>query len=161
MATTLNAILSGSLIGQYKKTSDLTTVIEAINHTFSSSYSNGTGENQANAFYSDTRSLAGTNESFDLNAITDIYGSTLNFTSIKFMYVKNKSTTSGELLTLSGDFLASMDGGTGPTHAIGPSGIFLADNPIDGFSVVNTTQDTLTITNAQSFSYDIILLGVI
>ena len=161
MATTFIGTISGGLIGSYAKGTDLTTLLESINHTFSSSYTNGTGANQANAFFADTRTLAATNESFDLNAITDGYGATLNFTAVKFMYVKNKSTTAGQLLTLSGDFMSSMDGGTGPTHAIGPSGIFFVDNPIDGFSVVNTTQDTLTITNAQSFSYDIILLGVI
>lgn len=161
MATTFTGTLSGGLIGSYAKGTDLTAALEAINFSFSSSYTNGTGENQANALFADTRTLAATSESFDLNAITDTFGATLNFTKIKLLYIKNKSTTAGQTLTIDGDFIASFDNGTGPNHILFAGGLLLKNEPISGLTVTNTTQDTLTLTNSASFDYDIILLGTI
>ena len=166
MATTFSGLLSGSLIGSYDKTSDLTTRKETIAHTFSSSYSNGTSSNQANAFYSDTRTLAATSESFDLNAASTVdgFGDGLVFTKVKYLYVKNKSTTAGQNLVLSGDWLGAT---TGPVSAsgtvtIGPGGIFILDNPIDGYTVGSAaTQDVLTVTNTATFDYDILIVGTI
>jgi hypothetical protein len=160
------------LVGSYTKASDLTTLQEAVNYTNSpTSYSNGSGEYQVNAFYSDTRSLAATNESFDFDlasgagSIIDGFGTQLVFTKIKLLYVKNKSTTASQRLTLSGDFLTGVAtsplGGTAPTIVIGPGGIALLDSPIDGFAVTATTGDVLTITNTATFSYDIIILGIV
>ena len=165
---TFTGTFSAGLVGSYAKTSDLTTLLEAINISFSSAYTNGSGSNQANAFFSDTRTLAATNESFDLNAgtMTDGYGAALVFTAIKFLYVKNKSTTAGQALTLTGDFLSGVAtsplfGSTAPTINIGPSGFVVLESPIDGFLVTSTTSDGLTVTNTASFDYDIVLLGIV
>lgn len=161
MATTFTGMFSGSLVGLYAKGTDNTSALESINHTFTSSYTNGTGANQANAFFADTRTLAATSESFDLNAITDTFGATLNFTKVKLLYIKNKSSTAGQTLTVDGDFIAAFDNGSAPNHIIGAGGIFFIESPISGFTVTNSTQDTLTLTNAASFDYDIFILGTI
>jgi hypothetical protein len=167
MATTFTGTLTVNLVGSYAKSSDLVSMPGVIGYAIASTYANGTGSNQANAFWSDTRTLAATNESFDLNAITDDYGATLNFTAIKLILVKNKSTTTGQYLTLSGNFwdgdtsnLGPL-GGTSPVAYIGPSGMFLWESPINGATVTNTTKDTLTVTNTVSFDYDILIAGTI
>jgi hypothetical protein len=158
---------SFALVGSYTKASDLSTLTEAINYSNSpASYTNGSGANQVNAFFADTRTLAATNESFDLNAITDSYGTVLNFLTIKLLYIKNKSTTSGQNLTLSGNLLDGDAGngplgGTSPVTIIGASGLFLWDSPILGATVTNTTKDAITLTNTASFDYDIIILGTV
>ena len=166
MATTFTGTLSIGLVGSYAKASDLLSLPGAIGYAIASSYTNGTGANQANAFWSDTRTLAATAESFDLKTaggtvIVDDYGVTLPFTLIKLLIVRNKSAVSGQTLTLSGNFLSSMDGGTGPTHIIGAGGTFVADCPIEGYTVSNTTRDTLTLTNSATFDYDILICGIV
>ena len=168
MATTFAGTLTVGLVGSYAKTSDLTSILESINYQSAlTSLTSGTGDNQLNAFYSDTRTLAATNESFDLNAVTDSFGATLNFTALKLVYVKNKSITTAQYLQLSGNFwdgdtsqLGPL-GGTSPVAYIGPGGVFLWYSPINGATVTNTTKDTITVTNAASFDYDIIIGGLI
>jgi hypothetical protein len=160
---------SFALVGSYTKASDLSALTEAINYSSSpNSYTNGSGANQVNAFYSGRRTLAATNESFDLNAITDSYGTVLNFLTIKLLYIKNKSTAADNTgnLILSGNFLDGDAGngplgGTSPVAIIGPGGLFLYDSPVIGSTVTNTTKDTITLTNTTSFAYDIILLGTV
>ena len=166
MATTFIGTLSGGLVGSFAKTSDLTTVLEAINYSFSSSYTNGTGANQANAFFADTRTLANGTESFDLNAATmvDSFGNTLNFTAIVLLFVKNKSAVIGQRLSLTGDFLngetsSALFGTTTPTIRVGTGGFVLLESPLDGFLVTSTISDVLTVTNGATFDYDILMLG--
>ena len=265
------------LVGSYTKASDLSTLSEIINYTNSpTSYTNGTGNNQVNGFFSDTRTLAATGETFDLNAITDKYGDILNFTKVKLLYIKNKSLTTLQTLTLTGDFLSqagvgeataikatgtltytgnavaaetvtvgtrvytwraaptltdeitvgattaasaanfatainngpqgggaantqvtatsttttnvltaitagtagnaiattetmtaasfggtTLSGGSAGGKIIGPGGTYFLDNPINGYTVTNATADELTITNAASFDYDLIILGTV
>lgn len=169
MATTFVGTFSGGLSASYAKSTDLTSALEAINFTFSSSYTSGQGANQANAFFSDTRTLAATNESFDLNAgtMTDVYGAGLVFTKVRLLYVKNKSTTDLQFLTLTGDFLSGaasspLAGSTSPTININAGGFCLLESPpTTGFAVTTTVSDGLTVTNTASFDYDIIIVGVI
>lgn len=155
------------LVGSYTKASDLSTLTEAINYSNTpTSYTNGSGVNQVNAFYADTRTLAATFEDHDLNAIVDGFGATLNFLIIKLLFLKNKSTTSGQVLTVSGDFLDGDAGngplgGTTPVLYLGAGGSFLWDSPILGATVTNTTKDTLTISTSATFDYDIIILGTV
>lgn len=167
MATTFTGTWSHFLHGSYDRDSDLTTLKQVVDYTSSSAYTNGTASHQVNGFYADTRTLAATSENFDLNAgsTTDGYTDSLIFTNIKFLYIKNKSLTSGQNLVLSGDWLGFAT--TGPISAsgtvtIGPGGVFVLDNPIDGYPVGSAaTQDVLTVTNTATFDYDIIILGVL
>jgi hypothetical protein len=159
---------SFGLVASYTKASDLSTLLEAINYTNTpTAYTNGIGDNQVNAFFSDTRTLAATNESFDLDlpsgagSIIDKYGDQLVFTKIKLLFIKSKATVAGQVLTVSGDFMTVPLGGTTPTAKLGPGGFLLLESPKDGFSVVATTADVITITNTTSYDYDIIILGTI
>lgn len=161
------------LVGSYTKASDLSTLTEAINYSNTpTSYTNGSGVNQVNAFYADTRTLAATSESFDLNAatISDSFGATLTFTAVKLLFIKNKSVTTAQRLIVTGDFFTGTTaqspcfGATTPTINIGPGGYLLLESPIDGFNVTSTTSDGLTISNvaaAATFDYDIIILGTV
>lgn len=170
MATTLAGTVNIALTFDYLKTATgFDTLSGILRYTNSpTSYSSGSGANQVNAIYlSLARSLAATNEGFDLNALTDAYGATLNFTTVKLVYVRNKSTTTAQYLNLSGNFwdgdtsnLGPL-GGTSPVAYVGPSGEFLWNSPIDGATVTNTTKDTITVTNAATFTYDIVIAGVI
>lgn len=159
-----------NLVGSYSKASDLGTLAEAINYTNSPvKYTNGTGANQVNAFWSDTRTLTATSESFDLDlasgagSIIDKFGDQLVFTKIKQLFIRNRSTTTLEKLLVSGDFLGSaLVVGTEHIWKIGPGGSRLIDDPIDGMAITAGSGDGLTV-NAGAFtiSYDILILGTV
>lgn len=166
MATTLAGTLNVGLDFLYPKADTGVQLSGIIKYTNApTSYTNGSGSYQVNAAYlllADT--LAGTSKSFDLDygAIFDVYGAGLIFTRIKFLYIKNLSTTASQKLTLTGDFLTQATVGVAATgHIVGPGGIYMLDNPIDGYAVTATTGDVITITNTVSFAYDIVLLGIV
>ena len=170
MATTLDGNVKVDFPFNYLKTGTGFNTLQAVlNYTNSpTAYASGTGSNQVNAmFMALATSLAATNISYDLNTQVDVYGATINFTALKLIYIKNKSTTTAQYLSLSGNFwdgdtsnLGPL-GGTSPVAYIGPGGIFLWDSPIDGATVTNTTKDTITLTNTATFTYDLILMGTI
>lgn len=170
MATTLAGSVGISLTFDYLKTATgfdtLSGLLRYVNSP--APYTSGSGANQVNAiFLSLARSLAATSESFDLNTQTDVYGATINFATVKLLFIRNKSTTAGQYLRLSGNFLdgdvsnLGPLGGTSPVAYIGPGGEFLWNSPTDGATVTNTTADTITLTNAATFTYDIVIAGVL
>lgn len=173
MGTIGSLISTVTMTGSYTKASDLTSLAEAVNYSNSPvPYSNGSGSYQVNALYSDTRELASAAESFDLNAGTmvDSFGTALVFTAVKLLFIKNRSVTSPQRFIVTGDFFTGttsqspMFGATTPTINIGPNGYLLLESPIDGFNVTSTTSDVITISNvvaAATFSYDIIILGIV
>lgn len=153
--------------GTYKNVTAglLTPPTSSIGITESQDYTNGSGANQANAWHAKTRSLvSSTPETLDLEAdLTDDYGTTLVFTEIKEIWVVNRSSTSGQIITLSGDMFKSF-AGNGTYAAIVPAGgDWHAASPIDGFTVANgTDQHELTVTpGAYAISYDLIIAGVV
>ena len=161
MATTFKGTLSIQAIGDYVKDADLLNVLAALNHGFASTYENGTGTDQANILFVDTRTLAAASESFDLNALTDVYGDVRNCTNIKVLYIRNKSVTAGENFAITGNWLPAFLTGTGPGFFVYPKAYALF-NFSRGVAVVNVTSDTLTISNvaaAATFDYDIIIIG--
>ena len=171
MAVTLQGTVNVGLNFTYLQSAtgfdSLTGILNYVNSP--TAYTSGSGANQVNAAYiSRARSLAGTSENFLLyGTLVDAYGTTLNFTTVKLIYVKNLSTTTAQYLKLSGDFIDGDTsnlgpvGGTTPVIYIGPGGVFLWDSPTDGATVTNSSKETLTVTNAATFTYDIVILGTV
>lgn len=150
--------------GVFTKALDLTTPTEAIAINKSQSLTNGTGSGQANQVFTDQRTVSAASENLDLaGGLTDAFGDTITFTGIKMLMVKNLSTTAGQDLTLSGNFLDDdMLGGGSSTVILGPGGIFFISSPVDGFDVTAGTGDILTVDPAaNTISYDIVLLGTV
>jgi len=153
-----------SFSGSFTKALDLTTPTEVLNISKSQTLANGTGANQANQIWSDTRSVAAAPENLDLAAVlVDAFGDTLTFTKVKMLMVHNKSTTPGEDLTLSGNFVDNdMLGGADSTIVLGPGGICLLTSPVDGFTVTATTGDILTVDpGAATIAYDVLIVGTV
>ncbi len=131
----------------------------------SRAWTSGTGTNQANRYYEETIELAGAVVNRDLyGSLTDKFGNTLSLAKVKEILIHNKSTTSGETLEISGNFVTGVlwadwvDDAAKET--IGPNGIFYRRNPIDGYAVTNTTAERITLDpGANSFDVDLIILG--
>lgn len=145
--------------GTYKSAGDLETGQVPIGIAQLQSYTNGTGANQANAWFSDTRALASsTPETIDLTSgLTDRFGTTIVFATITEILVYNRNTTASQTIALSGNAMTAF-GAT--TETVGPKGIWHVASPVDGFTITNTNQDQFTVTpGAYAVSYDLIIVG--
>jgi hypothetical protein len=163
MATFTGQTVCSVQIG-YLGSNDLSTLIQNLAQSFSQSWTSGTGNNQCNALFADTRTAAGATDSLDLyGGLTDAYGTTLNFTKIRGVLVRNQATTTAFVLKLAGSFMTGpVLNGTTPELEVNPSGIWYQTNPIDGWTVTNTTQDVLSVNpGANTIIYDIIIMGTV
>lgn len=140
-------------------TSKLTHLLELVR-----SYGSGTSSNQFDVVYSDTHSAAASAKTYDvLGSLASVLtGATVSCVDLCGIVVKNKSTTSGDVLSIgagsnpvTGPWIASGDG-----VKIGPGGIFVWLDPVDGISPVAGTGDVLTVDpGAKTIEFDILLLG--
>jgi hypothetical protein len=136
--------------------------------TKSLSWESGTGANQADLLFSDTRTLtASATEDLDLaGVLTDAFGATLTFARIKLIYVcaaaANNVANNVNVTRPAANgvplFLAAGDG-----IALAPGQFFLwVGADAIGKAVTAATGDLLTITNSagtNSVTYDVIIVG--
>lgn len=144
---------------------DLSTPEDNLRVTFQTDFTNGTGANQANRAWHDTRTLTtGANEDLDFaGGVTDAFGNAVTFAAIKAIYVFAKTANTTNLtisrpanglvlFAASGDALAVLK----------PGGMFLYTDPsAAGLTVTASTGDLLNIANSAgaSASYDIVVIG--
>lgn len=137
-----------------------------LQETFTATLTNGTGPDQADRLYYARRSVSsGSPDDIDLasGALTDIFGSALNFTRIKGIYIRNRSTTSNEILQVGGgsNSLVNWVGAAGDVVNVRPGGcMFLFAPDATAYVVTGGTADVLRVTAAAgSPSYDIVIIG--
>lgn len=165
MAGTLT-ILSRTLVfgGKFTQDPDLTTAAETIAISKAQTYTDGSSADQANQPWSDEIELAATSGNLDLaGGLTDAFGNTITYTSVKELMIHNTSTTAGQDITISGTFMDNnLLGGGSSTVILGPSGVFMVASPIDGFTVTAGSGDILTVdSGANTITYEIFILGVV
>jgi len=128
----------------------------------------GTGNGQANAMFSDTRTLAGAaNEELDLaGVLVDPHGATLTFTKIKAIIIK-ASVDNPDKITIGGSasnaFLGPF-GNSSDVIDLLPGNAIQITNVNAGWTVTAGTADKLKILNADADDpavYEIILIGVV
>ena len=156
------------LIGALTQTTDLSSPADVLNYDKTFVYGHGTGAGQANMWWHDQRTLAGSaTEDLDLaGSLVSVFGTTITFTSLKGIVVyaaaannaaNNVNVTRPATLgtTL---FLAVSDG-----IALGPGEIFAWFTPAaNGRTVTAGSADLITITNSagtNTVTYDVFLLG--
>ncbi len=121
---------------------------------------NGTGNNQASTYYHNQNSVAASYDLFDLTNIVDINGNTVTFVLIREIIIKNNSTTSGQILTISGNFIDTLHDVVDTGFILDPSGVYLMTSPLDGFGVTNAVSDQIMIDpGVNTISYDLSLVG--
>jgi len=162
MASDLIVATGVSILGRKKDTADLTNPVQPIRIAQPFALTNGTGDDQANEIFADTRTLTATSETLDLTStLANFAGTTIVYTALKGVWIFNRSTTGGEDLIVSGNF-GTILGGTTPTVTLKPGfGILLAGT-LTGYTVTNTSADQLKIdAGAATISYDIVLIGTV
>lgn len=150
----------------HTKDLDLNTLRDAINLTKGVSLANGTGANQADAIFHDSRTLAdGANETIDLHdgSLEDAFGDALTLDKLKAIYIKNNSSDAylhigGAAATQLGLFNDVSD-----ILKLPPGGEFLMTAPDANGIDVSTNSDLKLAhdgTGSSSLTYDIIAVGV-
>lgn len=161
---TFKGISTVTISGALTKALDHTTPTDRIGVKVPpTTWATGTGSGQANQWFSDQRTVTASLENLDLyGGLTNAFGETINLVTIKQILIYNRSTTSGEILTISGSALTNLLGGTSPTVKIGPSGVWTQSSPIDGYAITNSSGDVLTVNpGANTITYDLFILGTV
>lgn len=126
----------------------------------------GTSNSQSDVVWSDTRTLAATSEDLDLAgslpAPLDPSG-TVTFAEVTLIAIRNKSTTSTEILSVGGaaaNQFINWVGDATDIVKIGANGVLLWTAPVDGAAVTAGTGDKLKIdSGADTITYDILIVG--
>lgn len=167
MAETFAGNIKLALAGTFSGANDLSTVSQAINYTKSFNITNGTGADQANMIFMDQRTIAasGTDDLDLAGALTNAYGTTITFTSIKGLIVYAAAANTNDVHvggSGSNQFL-SWVGHSSDLVVVKPGGLLALINPqANGYAVTASTGDILRIANSAGttgVTYDIILLG--
>ncbi|WP_157548143.1 hypothetical protein [Micromonospora sp. ATCC 39149] len=158
IAVSVAATLTGSIdLGSKTSTASLAKTIRLTN---------GTGANQADLIWQDTRTLAASGtENLDLaGVLTDAFGATLTFARIKAVVVAAAAGNTNNVNVIREGtngvplFLAAGDG-----VPVRPGGAFAwAATDATGVAVTAGTGDLLTVTNSgagSSVTYDIVIIG--
>ena len=132
-----------------------------VDFTYDQTFTDGTAAAQVGYIYQKlARSLAGTNETLDLDGETDFQGVAMSGNNnVKLLLLHNNNTTPGVTLTMGGgDFVGPLVD-TSDLGRTGANGLILMVNPTDGWPITASTGDGLKIANSTTGTYDIILAG--
>ena len=140
-----------------------------IDYEKSFTINSGTGAAQANQVFVDQRTLsASANEELDLaGGLTDAFGTSITFTSIKGIIVYAASGNTNDVLVggAAANGFIEWVSDTSDEIVVKPGGMFMLYNPAaDGYTVTASTGDLLRFENSSSGSsvtYDLILIGEI
>lgn len=156
---TLQALLSG--------TADIGSREQDVNYTVARPFTSGTGANQADLAFTDTRTLsASATENLDLaGGLTDALGNTLTFASVKALIIVAAAGNTNDVVVggAASNAWATPFGDATDTVKVPPGGVLvLADFGATGFAVTAGTGDILKVANGgsgTSVSYDLLIVG--
>ena len=169
MATTLTARLALSLSAELTKSLDVGNAAYPATLGVTNVFTNGTGADQANELFTDTRTItASSSENLDLaGVLTDAFGTTLSFTKVKALVITAAAANVNDVV-VGGHPTAAffpMFGAANDTVNVKPGGTLVLVAPdATGYPVVATTADMLTVANSAggtSVTYTIAIVGVV
>jgi hypothetical protein len=155
-----------SLTGTQTGSNDITIPTETYNEVFSQDFTSGTGSDQISMIWQDSRTLnASTAEDLDLaGSLTNSFGTTVTFATIKFIYVKADSGNTNDVEvggSAANQLLGVFDDASDKIR-VKPDGCFLWVAPNTGASVTAGTGDALNVNNGgagTSVTYKIVIGG--
>lgn len=126
----------------------------------------GTGANQADLLFADTRTLtASATEDLDLaGVLADAFGSTITMAEVVAIFIFADSANTNNVVVGDATSPVPLFGGTTPTFSVKPGGFFCvgAPNASGLFTVGAGSTDDLKIANSSSgtsVTYTIAILG--
>lgn len=146
---------------------DLQSQASALQFTRGFSLDSGTGANQADKVFSDTRTIApsGTDDIDLAGTLLDAFGAVLTFVKVKLIAVAAYAANTNNCVVgaaAATQFVGPFGAAT-HTVAVAPGGFFAITRPdAAGWSVGAGASDLLRVTNSgagTSVTYDIVILG--
>lgn len=162
----LTAELSVKFSGRQTSANDLGTpvykpLLEAL-----LSFTSGVGANQADLVFADTREIAASSsEDLDLaGVLADAFGATITMAEVVGVIVAAAAGNTNNVVVGDATSPVPLFGGTNPTVAVKPGGIFVlfAPNAAGQFTVGAGSTDDLKVANSGSgtpVTYTIVVLG--
>jgi hypothetical protein len=162
----LTSKLTLSIVAAQIAALDLESPEADLTKSYVDSFANGTGANQAQEMFSDSRTITGSGtDNLDLSGtLLDPLNVTVAFTGVKAIVFRNTGTVQirvGKKVT--NGFAGPFDQTAGALgHIVEPGGTYFVSNPsAAGWAVVAATGDQLSVENlsASAAAYDVILIG--
>ena len=130
------------------------------------SFTDGTGANQADLVFTDTRTLeASASEDLDLaGVLADAFGATITMAEVVAVIVSAAQGNTNNVVVGDATAPVPLFGGTNPTLSVKPGGLFLimAPDASGQFTVGAGSTDDLKVANSgsgTSVTYTIVVLG--
>lgn len=169
MATLNNAQISARFAAFLLNSIDLRDVQDKVDWNPNYSFANGTGANQANQTFLDTRTLsASANESLDFaGGLSDAFGTVLTMTRIKALIIQAAPGNTNDVLVggAAANAITSLFGDATDVVKVKPGGMVMFVAPdATGYAVTATTADLLKIANSAagtSVTYTIAVLATV
>jgi hypothetical protein len=158
----INAQVLLSILSHESTSGDISQTLRVTPATYSLSLGDGTGANQAQVAWSDSRTLgSGADDTPNVAGLSDDRG-VVAFTAVKLIYIRNTGAVAINLI-------GNGDWATGPqklpddsNYEIPSGGCWLATNPTAAGWSVGASPKYLTIQNqseSTAATYDIVLIG--
>ena len=145
---------------------DLSTPSDVIDLVRGVNLKDGTGANQAQVLFHDTRTLAdGANETLDIQdgSLTDAFGTAVTIEKLKALYIKNNSTNANLLIGGAASNAIGLFSDSTDKAVVKPGGEYLVTAP-DSTGLDTSINASIKIahdgTGSSSLTYDIIAVGV-
>ncbi|TIN82644.1 hypothetical protein [Mesorhizobium sp.] len=158
--------LSAQIAGVQAGAADLGTLEFTLNSAFVKALTNGTGANQADLIFADTRTLAASaTEDLDLaGSLTDVFGATITMAEVVAILVLADAGNTNNVVVGDAASPVPLFGGTNPTISVKPGGMFMiaAPNAAGQFTVGAGSTDDLKIANSgggTGVTYSIVVVG--
>jgi hypothetical protein len=156
-----------NVTGQLTTALDLEGVVSTLSKKMLLGLTDGTGANQANNCFSDTRTLAASaTESLDLSgALLNAFGQTIAFTRVKALMIFAAAGNTNDVVVggAGANGFISPFGAAAHTVRVKPGGSLILTAPdVNGYSVTAATADLLQIANSAAgtpVTYDVIVIG--
>ncbi len=163
----LNAQILLSILAHESDNGDISQTLRATPVTYALALTDGTGANQAQIVYSESRAIpGGGQDSFGLRTLADDRGA-ISFTTIKALFIRNTHPSIPVQLVL-GDALQES-WSSGPGHAVDGSnfgetniavgGCLFYSDPTANGAPSPQSGDAIYINGAPGGTYEIILIG--
>jgi len=173
MTQSLSSKINATLTWVNTQTGGLTSgtadsFVESSSSQFLQALADGSGANQAHQMFASTyTTTAGSNNDLTLSGLTQtVFGSTvtINFASVKLIWIANLNSVTGDKLNLDSSVTHSI---TGPYNGsitskieIGPNSVCVLSNLYDGWAVSSGSTDVLRIHAVNhSITYNVIIIG--
>ncbi|CAB4196013.1 hypothetical protein UFOVP1299_49 [uncultured Caudovirales phage] len=165
MTTSLAGSLKVALSTTLTNTSDLEVVNSLLGNTTTFTVTNGTGANQSNMQFSDTRTTDVSGETLDLaGVLLNAFGVAITFTAIHAIIIKAAAANTLDVVVgnaVATQFVGPFGAAT-HTMAVGPGQMWMITNfSAAGWACTGGSLDNLLIkaSNTGNVTYDIILIG--